>query len=177
MISRSEVLGVIEVYSLIPHRFCEEDAKVLSLVGNTAAVAFQNTRLLSDLQKNNIELTLAYDSTLDGWSRAMDLRDQETEGHSQRVAETTTALATALGISGDELINIQRGALLHDLGKIGIPDSILLKPGPLDPYEWEIMRRHPEYVYKMLYPIQYLRPTLDIPYCHHEKWDGTGYPQ
>ena len=116
-------MGVIEVYCLIPHRFSEEDAKVLSLVGNTAAVAIQNTRLLSDLQKNNIELTLAYDSTLDGWSRAMDLRDQEVEGHSQRVAETTTAMATALAISGDELINIQRGALLYNLGKIGIPDT------------------------------------------------------
>jgi len=104
------------------------------------------------------------------------LRDHETEGHTQRVAEQVVKLASILGITGDELANIRRGALLHDIGKMGIPDNILLKPGPLTPEEMEIMRRHPQYAFDLVQPIEYLRGALDIPYCHHEKWDGSGYP-
>jgi putative nucleotidyltransferase with HDIG domain len=108
----------------------------------------------------------------------MDLRDRETEGHSQRVAEMSARLARALGIHDEEeLLNIRRGALLHDMGKMGIPDRILLKPGSLDDAEWAIMRQHPRYGYEMLSKIPYLQKALDIPYCHHEKWDGTGYPR
>jgi len=123
-----------------------------------------------------MELGLAYDVTLEGWSRAMDLRDRETEGHTQRVAEMTVLVAQALGLSNIEIVNARRGALLHDMGKLGIPDEILHKPGKLTNEEWEIMKKHPTYAYEMLLPITYLRPALDIPYCHHEKWDGTGYP-
>ncbi len=177
MISRNEIIGVIEVQSMIPNRFSEEDARALSLVGNTAAVAIQNTRLLKDLQQNNLDLILAYNSTLEGWSRALDLRDGDTGIHSQYVAEMAVELARSLGIGGDELINIQRGALLHDLGKIGISDLILRKAGSLTPEEWEIMRRHPQFAYDMLLPITYLKDALDIPYSHHEKWDGSGYPR
>lgn len=119
----------------------------------------------------------AYDQTLIGWSRALDLRDKETEGHSQRVAQLTLAVAQALNIPPEEQINIWRGAMLHDIGKIGVPDSILHKPGPLTEEEWEIMRCHTTYAYELLSPIAYLRPAIDIPYCHHEKWDGTGYPR
>jgi putative two-component system response regulator len=118
----------------------------------------------------------AYDTTLVGWSRALDLRDKETEGHSQRVTSLTVCLAQSLGISGEELKHIKRGSLLHDIGKLGIPDSILLKPGPLTPEEWEIMRRHPIYALELLQPITFLAPALDIPYYHHERWDGNGYP-
>jgi len=121
-------------------------------------------------------LTLAYDATIQGLSRALDLRDKETEGHTQRVAEMTLRLAQACGMTDHELVHVRRGALLHDMGKMGIPDSILLKPGPLTEEEWEIMRLHPQYAYEMFSPIDYLRPALDIPYSHHEKWDGTGYP-
>lgn len=116
------------------------------------------------------------DATIEGWSRALDLRDKETEGHSQRVTELTLRLARSMGISEAELVHVRRGALLHDIGKMGIPDNILLKPDPLTEEEWEIMRLHPVLAYDMLSPIDYLRPALDIPYCHHEKWDGTGYP-
>jgi len=119
----------------------------------------------------------AYDQTLIGWSRALDLRDKETEGHSQRVAQFTLAVAQALNIPPEEQINMWRGAMLHDIGKIGVPDSILHKPGPLTEEEWEIMRCHTTYAYELLSPIAYLRPAIDIPYCHHEKWDGTGYPR
>jgi putative two-component system response regulator len=122
-------------------------------------------------------LRSAYDTTIAGWSRALDLRDQETEGHSQRVTEMTVRMAHALGLPESEIVQVRRGALLHDVGKLGIPDAILHKPGKLTDEEWVVMRKHPEYAYEWLHPIEYLRPALDIPYCHHEKWDGSGYPR
>jgi len=122
-------------------------------------------------------LQRAYDTTIIGWSRALDLRDQETEGHSQRVTEITVRMAQAMGMSANDIVHVRRGALLHDVGKLGIPDAILHKPGPLTPEEWVIMRRHPQYAYEWLAPIEYLRPALDIPFCHHEKWEGSGYPR
>ncbi|WP_097651546.1 PAS domain S-box protein [Candidatus Chloroploca asiatica] len=122
-------------------------------------------------------LIASYDSTLAGWSQALDLRDRETEGHSSRVTLLTLQLARVLGFNEDELEHVRRGALLHDIGKIGIPDAILHKPGPLTDHEWRIMRRHPEYAYQLLQPIAFLRPALAIPYCHHEHWDGSGYPR
>jgi putative two-component system response regulator len=123
------------------------------------------------------ELAQAYDTTLEGWARALDLRDNETEGHSRRVTEMTVHLARALGVFEAQITHIRRGALLHDIGKLGIPDAILHKPGPLTEEEWVIMRQHPLYAYRMLAPIPFLQPALDIPYAHHEKWDGSGYPQ
>jgi HD-GYP domain-containing protein (c-di-GMP phosphodiesterase class II) len=148
----------------------------LEALASQAAIAIDNATMFDDLQKSNIELIMAYDTTLEGWSKALDLRDKETEGHTQRVTEMTLRLAKAMGMSEFELVHIRRGSLLHDIGKMGIPDSILLKPGPLDDEEWKVMHFHPEYAYKMLLPISFLRPALDIPYYHHEKWDGTGYP-
>ncbi|MBI3172170.1 MAG: response regulator [Chloroflexi bacterium] len=133
-------------------------------------------------ERNNVEeehkkLQLAYDATIEGWSHAMDLRDKETEGHTQRVTELTLKMANALHIGEENLAHIRRGALLHDIGKLGVPDAILLKEGKLTDEEWVIMRKHPIYAHEMLSQIEYLRPALDIPYCHHEKWDGTGYPR
>ncbi len=128
-------------------------------------------------QQGLLETAAAYESTLAGWARALDLRDHETEGHSQRVTDLTVQLARAMGISDAECVHIRRGALLHDIGKMGIPDNVLLKPSALTPAEWELMRKHPTYAVKMLAPIQYLQPALAIPHCHHEKWDGTGYPR
>ena len=123
------------------------------------------------------ELLDAYDATLEGWARALELRDQETKGHSQRVTELTVKLARHIGITGETLDHIRRGALLHDIGKMGVPDAILLKPGRLTPEERKIMELHPGYAHEMLLPIDFLRPAIDIPFCHHEKWDGTGYPR
>jgi len=131
----------------------------------------------AELAESNLNLTLAYNATIEGWSRALDYRDHETEGHCQRVTELTVRLARAMGVSDEEMVHICRGALLHDIGKMGIPDRVLLKPGPLDDEEWDLMRRHPTYAHEMLSPITFLRPALEIPYCHHEKWDGTGYPR
>ena len=130
-----------------------------------------------NLEHANAELRTAYDATIEGWSLAMDLRDKETEGHTQRVTDLTLKLAEAAEINPEELVHIRRGALLHDMGKLGIPDAILNKPGKLNDEEWELMHRHPQMVYDMLHPIEYLHPALDIPYCHNEKWDGTGYPR
>lgn len=137
----------------------------------------QETRLSQARERAHADLTLAYDATLGGWSRALDLRDRETEGHTQRVTEVTLRLAKAMGVKAEALEHIRRGAMLHDIGKIAISDRILLKPGPLTAEETQIMRRHPAYAYDLLSPIAYLRPSLDIPYCHHERWDGSGYPR
>jgi len=132
---------------------------------------------LRELGQSHGKLQQAYDETIQGWSRAMDLRDRETEGHSQRVTEMTLALARSIGMPDDEIVHLRRGALLHDMGKLGIPDKILHKPDMLNEEEWVIMRRHPVYAYEMLKGIEYLRPAIDIPYCHHEKWNGKGYPR
>ena len=129
------------------------------------------------LQDAHVHLQEAYQRTIEGWVRALDLRDRETEGHTQRVTELTIKVARTLGFSEEELTHIRRGALLHDMGKMAIPDDILQKPGPLNEVEWERMRRHPMYAYDMLSPIAYLLPSLDIPFCHHERWDGSGYPR
>ena len=123
------------------------------------------------------ELRLAYDATIEGWSHALDLRDKETEGHTQRVTEQALRLARAMRLSQEELDQIRRGALLHDIGKMGVPDAILHKPDALTKDEWIIMRKHPLYASEMLSSIDFLRAALDIPYCHHEKWDGSGYPR
>lgn len=177
LISRGKTKGVIEVFNRSKLSVDREWLDFLEALAGQAAIAIENTNLFEGLQHTNIELEIAYDATIEGWSRALDLRDKETEGHSQRVTEMTVRLAGDLGITGDELLHIRRGALLHDIGKMGIPDQILLKPGPLSDDEWEIMRMHPVFAYEMLSPIEFLVPALDIPHCHHEKWDGTGYPR
>jgi response regulator RpfG family c-di-GMP phosphodiesterase len=140
-------------------------------------VALYHSTLLQALQHSNMELARAYDMTLESWARALELRDKEAKDHAQRVSELTVRLARHMGIGEAELAHMRRGALLHDIGKIGIPDSILLKPGPLTEAEWAIMRQHPAFAYDLLKPVVYLGPALDIPYCHHERWDGTGYPR
>jgi HD-GYP domain-containing protein (c-di-GMP phosphodiesterase class II) len=149
----------------------------METLAGQAAIAIDNASMFNDLQLSNVELQLAYDSTLEGWSKALDLRDRETEGHTQRVAESVITLARAMSIPEWDLVHIRRGALLHDIGKMGVPDSILLKPGSLSDEEWGVMKKHPVFAYELLSPIPYLQPALDIPYCHHEKWDGSGYPR
>jgi putative nucleotidyltransferase with HDIG domain len=157
--------------------FQEDDLGLISAFANQAAVAIDNARLFKNLQDANEELEEAYQATLEGWVRALDMRDKETEGHTQRVTILTERLARRLGVNDDELINITRGALLHDIGKMAIPDGILLKPGKLTADERTLIQKHPVYAYEMLNPIDFLHPAIDIPYCHHEKWDGSGYPR
>jgi len=152
-------------------------ARLFKSLAGQAAIAIDNLTLFNELQQSNLELLLAYDATIKGWSHAMDLRDKETEGHTLRVTELTLKLAGKMGVSKQNLVHIRRGALLHDIGKLGVPDQILLKPDKLTDQEWIIMRQHPNYALEMLKPISYLQPALDIPYCHHEWWDGSGYPR
>jgi HD-GYP domain-containing protein (c-di-GMP phosphodiesterase class II) len=177
LVAKGEVQGVLEIF----HRACldpdPEWQSFLEMLAGQAAIAIDNATLFNNLQRSNVELALAYDTTLEGWARALELRDFETQGHCRSVTDLTLRLGRALGVSDTELVHMHRGALLHDIGKMGIPDSILLKPGSLTDEEWDTMRRHPVYAYEMLSSVAFLRPALDIPYCHHEKWDGTGYPR
>lgn len=177
LIAKGQVVGVLEVFQ---RSTLDPDADwldFLETLAGQAAIAIESASLFDGLQRSNTELTSAYNATIEGWSRALDLRDHETEGHSLRVTETTLKLAEAMGLDDAALVHIRRGALLHDIGKMGVPDSVLLKPGPLSDEEWDLMKMHPDYAYEMLSPIEYLKPALDIPYCHHERWDGTGYPR
>lgn len=171
------VKGVLELYSRSPITFDDDWMQFGKMLAQQTAIAIDNVELFDNLQRSNLELGLAYDATIEGWSRALDLRDKETEGHTLRVTELTVRLAELMGMSGEQLVHIRRGALLHDIGKMGVPDTILLKPDKLTNAEWVVMRKHPDYAYQMLAPIAYLRPALDIPHYHHEKWDGTGYPE
>jgi HD-GYP domain-containing protein (c-di-GMP phosphodiesterase class II) len=176
-IAKGQVKGVLEIFhrgNLDPD---QEWMDFLETLAGQVAIAIDNMSLLEDLHRSNVELALAYDTTLEGWSKALELRDRETQGHTMRVADHAVRLARAAGIAEREIIHVRRGSLLHDIGKMGIPDSILLKPGPLNQEEWAIMRKHTEYAYHLLSPIDFLRPVMDIPYCHHEWWDGTGYPR
>ena len=177
LVAKGQVVGVLEVFHRAALNPDADWLAFLETLAGQAAIAVADAWMYNDLQTSNSELLLAYDTTLEGWSAALDLRDHETEGHSQRVTEMTMQLARALGMGEAEQEQLRRGALLHDIGKMGIPDAILLKPGQLTDAEWVIMRHHPQFAYDLLWPIAYLRPALDIPYCHHEKWDGSGYPR
>jgi PAS domain S-box-containing protein len=177
LVTKDEVKGVLGVFNRTPLKQDPEWKEFLDALAGQAAIAIENAQLFESLQRYSRELATAYDETLVGWSRALELRDQETEGHSRRVTEMTLELAKAMGVSGEDLVHLYRGTLLHDIGKMGVPDNILLKPGKLTDEEWEIMRRHPDYAYKMLAGIPFLQKALDVPYCHHEKWDGSGYPR
>ncbi len=176
LVAKGRIKGVLEIFHRSPLSPDADWLRFMETLAGQAALAVEDAEMFGDLQRFNTDLVLAYDTTLEGWSRALDLRDRETEGHTQRVTEAAVRLASALGMNDKELVHIRRGALLHDIGKMGIPDSILLKPGTLTEKEWEIMRKHPVYAYDLLAPIAYLRPALDIAHYHHEKWDGTGYP-
>lgn len=158
-------------------RFESRDIDLCRALSHEIGMALANAQLHASLQSSHDELESAYDATLEGWSLALEMRDDETQGHALRVSTLSVELARRVGVAEQDLANVRRGALLHDIGKMVVPDAILHKPGPLDEAEWAIMRRHPESGRDFLAKISYLRPALDIPYCHHERWDGSGYPQ
>ncbi|HEX2770719.1 MAG TPA: HD domain-containing phosphohydrolase [Geobacteraceae bacterium] len=176
LIAKGQVVGVLEVFQRAQLVHDEEWLDFLKALAAQAAIAIENVTLFDNLQLSNTELFQAYDATIEGWSRALELRDDVTEGHTQRAADLTVRLARLFGLSDAELVQVRWGALLHDIGKMGIPDGILLKHDTLTEAEWVVMKKHAVYAYEMLSPIRYLRAALDIPYAHHEKWDGTGYP-
>jgi putative nucleotidyltransferase with HDIG domain len=177
LIVKGKDKGVLEIFHRAPLHPHLEWLDFLNTLAGQAAIAIENASLIENLERSNLELSQAYDATIVGWSRALDLRDKETEGHTQRVTEMTINLARRFDFTEEELLNIRWGALLHDIGKMGVPDHILLKPESLTEEEWIVMRKHTQYAYDLLEPIAFLGAALDIPYCHHEKWDGTGYPR
>ena len=177
LIVKGQVKGIIEIFHRRPFDPQGDWREFLEALSRQAAIAIDNASMFEQLQRSHGEIVHAYDMTIEGWSRALDIRDNETHGHSQRVAALTIMTAEILGISGKELVNVRRGALLHDIGKLGVPDSILLKPGRLTDEEMAVMKRHPTIAYEILSPIPFLQDALDIPYLHHEKWDGSGYPK
>jgi len=176
LLAKGQVQGVLEIFKRSLLKPDADWLRFLEMLGGQAAIAIDNASLFSNLQQSNTEITSAYDATIEGWSRALDLRDHATEKHTKSVVEKTMELATQLEIPSADLIHLRRGATLHDIGKMGIPDRILHKPGPLTDDEWGIMRQHPQFARNLLAPIEYLRPAMDIPCFHHERWDGSGYP-
>jgi PAS domain S-box-containing protein len=176
LIVKKRVKGVLEVFHRTILQPDKEWLDYLDTLAGQAAIAIENARLFQDLQGSNQELTRAYEATIAGWSKALELRDKETKGHSERVSGLAVQLAHKMGFNEEELIHFRRGVLLHDIGKMAIPDSILFKPTHLDADEWVVMRQHPVYAWQLLKDIPYLQLSIDVPYCHHEKWDGSGYP-
>lgn len=176
LIARSEVRGVLEIFQRRPFEPDEDWFTLLETLASQIAIAIDNSLLVRFLQDSNLELNTAYDATIEGLSRALELRDRETEGHTRRVAKMTADLARRMGYPEADMPQLQQGALLHDIGKMGIPDSILLKKEALSAEEWEIMKQHPLFAYQLLSQVEYLKRAIDIPLYHHEKWDGSGYP-
>jgi HD-GYP domain-containing protein (c-di-GMP phosphodiesterase class II) len=177
LVAKNEVKGVLQIFHRQAFTPDKEWINFLETVAGSAAIAIDEAQLFQELRQSNLDLQRAYDATIEALSKALDLRDEETEDHSEKVTDLTLILAAQFGIKDQDLIHIQRGALLHDIGKVGVPDVILKKPGPLTDDEWVIMRKHPQFAHDLLSSIEVLQPALDIPYCHHEKWDGTGYPR
>lgn len=175
--AKGQVKGVLELFHRAPFEPDADWISFLDLLGGHMAIAVDNISMFNTLQRSNLELMLSYDRMIEGWARALDYRDKETEGHCRRVTNLTVKIARMMGITGNELLNVKRGALLHDIGKLGVPDAILLKPGKLTEEEWTVMKKHTGIAADLLSPIPFMRAALDIPYCHHEKWDGTGYPR
>jgi PAS domain S-box-containing protein/putative nucleotidyltransferase with HDIG domain len=175
LIAKGETIGSLVIGS--KKKFSENDLRLLKAIGDLTSSAIHRADLFEQTVQQTDELRHAYDSTLEGWALALELRDKETQGHSVRIAKMTLRLAKCLNIPEDQLEDVRRGALLHDIGKLGVPDTVLLKNGPLTPEEWVIMQKHPTYAYEMLSQIKFFANSIDIPYCHHEWWDGSGYPR
>jgi putative nucleotidyltransferase with HDIG domain len=177
LIARGRIKGVLEIFHRSVLKPDQEWLEFLGTLAGQASIAIDNADMFAQLQRSNTDLARAYDATIEGWARALELRDAETEGHCRRVTDLTVRLARRMGFSDEDIVHIRRGAILHDIGKMAIPDAILLKAGPLTEEERNAMQQHTVYAYKLLSPIPFLRSALDIPYCHHERWDGEGYPR
>jgi len=177
LIAKGQIKGVLEVFHSSALDISEEWHRTLETFASQATIAIDTVTSYEGLQKANAEMILSYDATIEGWSHALDLRDRLTEGHTQRVADLSVWFARKIGVSEKDLVHFRRGALLHDIGKMAVPDQILYKRGKLNKREWALMKLHPQHAQEMLTKIRYLHEAIDIPYCHHEKWDGSGYPQ
>jgi HD-GYP domain-containing protein (c-di-GMP phosphodiesterase class II) len=176
LIAHGNVKGVLEIFRRSPGVPDHEWMDRLEFLSLQGAIAVESTESFLNLQRSHSELARTCDSAIEGWSRAVDLRARGAEGHGRRVTELSIRLAERMGVAADALPSLRRGALLHDIGKIGIPDRILWKPDALTEDEWRLMRQHPKIAEELLSPVAFLRSALDIPKFHHERWDGKGYP-
>ena len=176
LLAKGQIKGVLEIYHRLPLKPGEAWLEFLAALANQAALAIDSAELFQNLQKTNTELSLAYDSAIEVWSQALEISGRENREHTRRVLNLTMQLAQQMGIGDHDLLHMHRGVLLHDIGIYGIPEAILLKSGPLTDSEWIIIHDHPKMAVQMLKSIPYLSPALDIPYHHHERWDGSGYP-
>ncbi len=177
LIAKGQIKGVLEIFYRQAFYPNSDWLDFVETLGTQAAIAMDNAELFDNLQRSNLELALAYDATIAGWSRTLELRDPARAGRAQRVTESTIRLARALGIREPELIHLRHGALLHDIGMLSVPDTLRRKRGALTPREKQIVCEHPRHAYAILSSNAHLRPIIDIPYCHHERWDGQGYPR
>jgi response regulator RpfG family c-di-GMP phosphodiesterase len=172
----SEFKGIIDVYNR-KHMVCgEEWFQFFELLALLSASVITKANLISSLKTSNLQLVSSFDDTLSGLAALLDLRAREPKGHAERVSQAMLSLAREMGVPEESLVHMWRGAMVHDLGKIAVPDSILLKTGPLNEEDWRVMKNHPIHILETLWPIEYLRPALDIPCYHHERWNGSGYP-
>ena len=178
LLLKEDVIGVFIVGTTDKTRlFASNEIDLCYILSFQVSLAIANSVLYKKAQQSIADLSRAYEATLEGWSRVLDMRDHVTEEHTHRVVELTVSLASRMGIPASDLGHIRRGALMHDIGKMAIPDAVLQKPDVLSDDEQKIMQTHPEKARELLARIDYLSPAMDIPYCHHEKWDGSGYPR
>lgn len=175
--AHEKTVGVLHIWLIEQRTFSETEIRLLTAIAEVAGNAIQRASLHEQTLQQADDLILAYDSTLEGWARALELRDEWTEGHTRRVTDLSLLLGYRMGLTESELVHLRRGATLHDIGKMALPDSILRKKGPLSAEQRSVMQRHPQYAYDMLSSIPFLRPALDVPLYHHEHWDGIGYPR
>ncbi len=177
LISKGQIKGVMEMFCKEELHPSEDWLRFVQALVEQAAIALENAELFETLQRNQSQLSLAYDGLIEGFARALELRNAATPDHSRRVAEMTVRLARQFGFNEAALVNIRHGALLHDIGHLAVPEAILQKPASLTEEEWDIVHRHPEYAKEILAAIPSLQAAVTIPYCHHEHWDGNGYPR
>lgn len=171
-----ETIGVLEVCSKDAFSPDPDWVSFFNMIAGQTAIAIVHVNQFHDIRRLNADLLNSYENTLEGWARVLEFKDRETKGHSDRVTQMAMKLGQAMGMTTDELVHLRRGAVLHDIGKLCIPEKILFKEGPLDEYEWEIMKQHPIYAQEFVADIQFLQPATNILLFHHERWDGSGYP-
>ncbi len=177
LVAKGQIKGVIEVFHRSPIDLDREWDRRLETLASQTAVAIEDQLINERKLQDNLKLTHAYEKTIESWGLALNLRDEKIGSYSQRELDMALKLAGFMGVSEEDLVHFRHGVVLHDIGKLGIPDDILIKPAKLTDDEWVVMKKHPRLAYNLLSPIDFLRPALDIPFSHHEKWDGTGYPQ
>jgi HD-GYP domain-containing protein (c-di-GMP phosphodiesterase class II) len=177
LIVRGDLNGVLEIYNRSPLKIDREWTGLLETFSAHASIAIDSNNLFSGLRRSSLELTLAFDATLEHLSQALDANKHGAPGHTRLAVDLSMKMARALGFNDKQLTHLRRGAMLHDLGVLGVPDAVLTHPGPLSEDEWRLVRRHPQLAYDWLSPIEYLRPALEVPHAHHERWDGSGYPR